>query len=141
MASVILVPPWDSAARRLSALSSCSALLAARTAISTLVILLLIILSLTSVRRLRAAEALSSHRGGAQVSYYVSRQSEEKAEQKSGHRSRRRLVMARSARLAKPEAMPTRFEGGDRGQVHWTLRTVAVGCRCCGPQRTGTRQS
>lgn len=28
--------------------------------------------------------------------------------------------MARSARLAKPEAMPTRFEGGDRGQVHWT---------------------
>jgi hypothetical protein len=30
------------------------------------------------------------------------------------------LVMARSAGLAKPEAMPTRFEGGDRGQVHWT---------------------
>jgi hypothetical protein len=28
--------------------------------------------------------------------------------------------MARSARLAKPEAIPTRFEGGDRGQVHWT---------------------
>jgi hypothetical protein len=28
--------------------------------------------------------------------------------------------MARSARLAKPEVMPTRFEGGDRGQVHWT---------------------
>jgi hypothetical protein len=39
---------------------------------------------------------------------------------KSGHRSRRRFVMARSARLAKPEAIPTRFEGGDRGQVHWT---------------------
>jgi hypothetical protein len=45
---------------------------------------------------------------------------EQQQQQKNGYRSRRRLVTARSARLAKSEAMPTRFEGGDRGQVHWT---------------------
>jgi hypothetical protein len=58
------------------------------------------------------------HLGGKEP--HRRRQSKEEEEQKSGHRSRRRLASARSARLAKSEAMPTRFEGGDRGQVHWT---------------------